>query len=168
MFFLLFSDLSSVSVVSQFHLFLILFLSYVLYCYCCVFFFVYFFFVFFKKKTAYEMRISDWSSDVCSSDLHLIDGTERVEQATYRLMDPPGRDVRRGEKAERHGADDRQQRAPDGDVQRDHDLAQIVAPFVKVGREEIADERSEERSVGKACVSTCRSGGSPDKSKKKH
>src|SRR3546814_10591078 len=29
---------------------------------------VYFFF--FKQKTAYEMRISDWSSDVCSSDLH--------------------------------------------------------------------------------------------------
>src|SRR3546814_2608118 len=29
----------------------------------CVFFF------FFKQKTAYEMRISDWSSDVCSSDL---------------------------------------------------------------------------------------------------
>src|SRR3546814_5045781 len=30
---------------------------------CCRFFF------FFKQKTAYEMRISDWSSDVCSSDL---------------------------------------------------------------------------------------------------
>src|SRR3546814_8687386 len=30
-------------------------------CYCVVFFF--------KQKTAYEMRISDWSSDVCSSDL---------------------------------------------------------------------------------------------------
>src|SRR3546814_9512956 len=29
---------------------------------CCFFFF-------FKQKTAYEMRISDWSSDVCSSDL---------------------------------------------------------------------------------------------------
>src|SRR3546814_11860965 len=29
-----------------------------------------FFFFFFKQKTAYEMRISDWSSDVCSSDLH--------------------------------------------------------------------------------------------------
>src|SRR3546814_3955124 len=28
-------------------------------------------FFFFKQKTAYEMRISDWSSDVCSSDLHL-------------------------------------------------------------------------------------------------
>src|SRR3546814_1895150 len=30
-------------------------------CICCLFFF--------KQKTAYEMRISDWSSDVCSSDL---------------------------------------------------------------------------------------------------
>src|SRR3546814_18311314 len=29
----------------------------------------YFIFFFFKQKTAYEMRISDWSSDVCSSDL---------------------------------------------------------------------------------------------------
>src|SRR3546814_435188 len=33
----------------------------------CLLFFVLFFF--FKQKTAYEMRISDWSSDVCSSDL---------------------------------------------------------------------------------------------------
>src|SRR3546814_20743029 len=32
---------------------------------CCVMFL----FFFFKQKTAYEMRISDWSSDVCSSDL---------------------------------------------------------------------------------------------------
>src|SRR3546814_11587197 len=31
--------------------------------------FVFVFFFFFKQKTAYEMRISDWSSDVCSSDL---------------------------------------------------------------------------------------------------
>src|SRR3546814_10826327 len=30
-----------------------------------------FFFFFFKQKTAYEMRISDWSSDVCSSDLEV-------------------------------------------------------------------------------------------------
>src|SRR3546814_7681138 len=35
--------------------------------YDCVWFCVFFFF--FKQKTAYEMRISDWSSDVCSSDL---------------------------------------------------------------------------------------------------
>src|SRR3546814_7404488 len=33
-------------------------------------------FFFFKQKTAYEMRISDWSSDVCSSDLLTL-GTER-------------------------------------------------------------------------------------------
>src|SRR3546814_7249163 len=38
--------------------------------FCYVYFsFLYFFFFFLKKKTAYEMRISDWSSDVCSSDL---------------------------------------------------------------------------------------------------
>src|SRR3546814_6808513 len=33
------------------------------------FFLVFVYFFFFKQKTAYEMRISDWSSDVCSSDL---------------------------------------------------------------------------------------------------
>src|SRR3546814_7551461 len=36
---------------------------------CCFVFCIVFFFFFFKQKTAYEMRISDWSSDVCSSDL---------------------------------------------------------------------------------------------------
>src|SRR3546814_3450716 len=37
-------------------------------------------FFFFKQKTAYEMRISDWSSDVCSSDLHVfIDFHELLE-----------------------------------------------------------------------------------------
>src|SRR3546814_6079010 len=30
------------------------------------------FLFFFKQKTAYELRISDWSSDVCSSDLHIF------------------------------------------------------------------------------------------------
>src|SRR3546814_20579303 len=34
-----------------------------------VFYILFCFFFFFKQKTAYEMRISDWSSDVCSSDL---------------------------------------------------------------------------------------------------
>src|SRR3546814_10445302 len=42
----------------------------------CVCFFVVV--VFFKKKTAYEMRISDWSSDVCSSDLGRRHGYGRV------------------------------------------------------------------------------------------
>src|SRR3546814_5518519 len=35
-----------------------------------------FYFFFFKQKTAYEMRISDWSSDVCSSDLGVGTGRE--------------------------------------------------------------------------------------------
>src|SRR3546814_8591508 len=39
---------------------------------CYLFIFVFFLFFFFKQKTAYEMRISDWSSDVCSSDLAVI------------------------------------------------------------------------------------------------
>src|SRR3546814_19231125 len=36
---------------------------------CCFFIILFFFF---KQKTAYEMRISDWSSDVCSSDLDVF------------------------------------------------------------------------------------------------
>src|SRR3546814_3903283 len=40
------------------------------------------FFVF-KQKTAYEMRISDWSSDVCSSDLQEVDFTLLVEEADF-------------------------------------------------------------------------------------
>src|SRR3546814_14051932 len=37
-----------------------------------------FLFFFFKQKTAYEMRISDWSSDVCSSDLASATGRSRI------------------------------------------------------------------------------------------
>src|SRR3546814_1736978 len=40
-----------------------------------------FFFFFFKQKTAYEMRISDWSSDVCSSDLR----DEPIQEARQLL-----------------------------------------------------------------------------------
>src|SRR3546814_19112091 len=43
-------------------------------------------FFFFKQKTAYEMRISDWSSDVCSSDLQIVQrfGTDMVAEVTGR------------------------------------------------------------------------------------
>src|SRR3546814_8663414 len=41
----------------------------------CIFSFVVFFF---KQKTAYEMRISDWSSDVCSSDLQFAIGGQVI------------------------------------------------------------------------------------------
>src|SRR3546814_5808987 len=43
-------------------------------CCDCVFFF-------FKQKTAYEMRISDWSSDVCSSDLPVTGNAARIDKA---------------------------------------------------------------------------------------
>src|SRR3546814_8533427 len=49
-------------------------------------------FFFFKQKTAYEMRISDWSSDVCSSDLFadhyfrvLADNRARQEEQQQRF-----------------------------------------------------------------------------------
>src|SRR3546814_3206865 len=73
---------------------------------------------FFKQKTAYEMRISDWSSDVCSSDL----------LARRRARRQP----------ERRGHDHRQRDARDGARRRMALMAQI---------------RSEERRVGKECVS---------------
>src|SRR3546814_2611715 len=61
---------------------------------CAVFAGVFLFF-FFKQKTAYEMRISDWSSDVCSSDLggHPADagadgvvGEEGLRPLDHRLV----------------------------------------------------------------------------------
>src|SRR3546814_6585083 len=41
-------------------------------------------FFFFKQKTAYEMRISDWSSDVCSSDLDRREGAD--QRIAHRLL----------------------------------------------------------------------------------
>src|SRR3546814_6796788 len=41
-------------------------------------------FFFFKQKTAYELRISDWSSDVCSSDLYNI-GNNRPEELMHMI-----------------------------------------------------------------------------------
>src|SRR3546814_6823117 len=60
------------------------------------------FFFFFKQKTAYEMRISDWSSDVCSSDLHGDGGGNRAVRLPAGLSGDPasvGGDRQRGEGA---------------------------------------------------------------------
>src|SRR3546814_1932501 len=51
---------------------------------CCLSCFLFWFFFFFKQKTAYEMRISDWSSDVCSSDLR----TMVPDQRQFTIADP--------------------------------------------------------------------------------
>src|SRR3546814_4812147 len=49
-------------------------------------------FFFFKQKTAYEMRISDWSSDVCSSDLVVdICGCETLWTAAHIIDDQVAR-----------------------------------------------------------------------------
>src|SRR3546814_7604176 len=86
-------------------------------------------FFFFKQKTAYEMRISDWSSDVCSSDLR------RKGIGAVR--------------ARRVGIE----------------IGQHVAFIGHVGSLSLVShsgrQRSEERRVGKECVSTCRSRWSP-------
>src|SRR3546814_3765376 len=102
----------------------------------CIWYIWYFFF-FFKQKTAYEMRISDWSSDVCSSDLH-VDPDRRAERARGPENRRPRdrHEVRRADPRRRARRLCRQHR-PDGAV------------------------RSEERRVGKECVSTCRSRWSP-------
>src|SRR3546814_1093653 len=44
------------------------------------------FFFFFKQKTAYEMRISDWSSDVCSSDLFPKNGDPQALSAATKIL----------------------------------------------------------------------------------
>src|SRR3546814_2150704 len=58
---------------------------------------VYVYFFFFKQKTAYEMRISDWSSDVCSSDLAafpcLHSGTAFVRQGQSPESEDPFRET---------------------------------------------------------------------------
>src|SRR3546814_17179955 len=50
-------------------------------------------FFFFKQKTAYEMRISDWSSDVCSSDLDAGD-----RRAHHRIFQVDARQIARGDR----------------------------------------------------------------------
>src|SRR3546814_7518867 len=50
-------------------------------------------FVFFKQKTAYEMRISDWSSDVCSSDLHAACGHACADRGAGAELGTAGDDA---------------------------------------------------------------------------
>src|SRR3546814_4385672 len=99
---------------------------------------------FFKQKTAYEMRISDWSSDVCSSDLL---GQKYMNTGNRPLpsLDYPG-----------FGS------VVCKELPTARDLPPYVAiPKASQGPGFLGVERSEERRVGKECVSTCRSRWSP-------
>src|SRR3546814_20980602 len=92
---------------------------------------------FFKQKTAYEMRISDWSSDVCSSDLSSTPAPllPRVAISAFRAASVAGPILR----------------------------STAISPQSRPLRLSAlsARWRSEERRVGKECVSTCRSRWSP-------
>src|SRR3546814_5472022 len=97
--------------------------------------FVYFFFV--KQKTAYEMRISDWSSDVCSSDLWFSGRELRQCSATLGSAF----------------------------IQLSLSGCGAYCGFGSIGccsAVRTTRVRSEERRVGNECVSTCRSRWSPD------
>src|SRR3546814_12863645 len=94
------------------------------------------------------MRISDWSSDVCSSDL-CDGGTVNVGVDKLGCGEQIGRQL--------------------GDNHRRENIADaIVCSLIHTdARQNCSGKRSEERRVGKECVSTCRSRGSPDHEKKK-
>src|SRR3546814_20801346 len=109
----------------------------------------FFFVFFFKQKTAYEMRISDWSSDVCSSDL--VVGPDDAA-----VLHPQREDLTRGIRDNDDIAFDRRTGA-----------AEQPGRLGEPGMQPKLLARSEERRVGKECVSTCRSRWSPYHSKKK-
>src|SRR3546814_3646568 len=112
---------------------------------------------FFKQKTAYEMRISDWSSDVCSSDLvdlstlapgeqiTVADSVLNDQTTTVLSADTGGTFVAVTSDLTEEEAED-----PPNSETTITLVSQDVGPF-----------RSEERRVGKECVSTCRSRWSP-------
>src|SRR3546814_20326768 len=114
---------------------------------CCIIVF------FFKQKAAYEMRISDWSSDVCSSDL---DGAAR-RRGHPLLLDHLQRGRRREGGHERPPGAEAAGELPGlrGDPRGVHELQ---------GRQ--GCRRSAERRVGKECVCTWRSRWSPNHYKK--
>src|SRR3546814_4592009 len=99
---------------------------------------------FFKQKTAYEMRISDWSSDVCSSDLCKAEVREpggSLRAGTYaqvRIVTGNEKSIAVPERAVLH-------------------TEKGFTVFVVEGKTARARPSSDERRVGKGCVSQCRS-----------
>src|SRR3546814_7918383 len=106
---------------------------------------LYFLFFFSKQKTAYEMRISDWISDVCSSDLGRLGAAGHARgagrDAAARAVPGPGRRQVAGRVSDRRGG-----------------TRAGAAAGTRLAR---GGARSEERRVGKEGVSTCRSRWSP-------
>src|SRR3546814_12600906 len=108
---------------------------------------------FFKQKTAYEMRISDWSSDVCSSDLAARKALRRQIATALRA------DFERLYAANRDTGAYSPDAAPAGRRALKNSALAYLAALAEA-------DRSEERRVGKECDSTCRSRWSPCHSQK--
>src|SRR3546814_20520833 len=117
----------------------------------------------FKQRTAYEMRISDWSSDVCSSDLHL----RTLDELALALLAGVGlgHDVDR-RAGELRGETNILAAAADGEAElivgNNHFDPVLLLVDDDAGdrrRLKRVDYRSAERRVGKEWVSTCRSRG---------
>src|SRR3546814_12131666 len=126
-------------------------------------------FFFFKQKTAYEMRISDWSSDVCSSDLDPAPGVaklcpafgrKQLDHRPFKHMHRPAQFSGKGRVFVAHRAKlaaHQRQFSGLGHFPVRHEqlnLRAVISPDRKVSR-------SEERRVGTEWVSTCRSRWSP-------
>src|SRR3546814_8385007 len=111
-------------------------------------------FFFFKQKTAYDMRISDWSSDVCSSDLikTCCDARRLARPEVTRAARPITAQSVKKRKKRGFGCRDKSMVK----LQR-HSL--IPRPQMETLRSQ--RWRSEERSVGKECVSKGRTRGEP-------
>src|SRR3546814_14401638 len=127
----------------------------------CLFYLVFFFF---KQKTAYEMRISDWSSDVCSSDLRRVHDQPAARRAATdedRCRRPP-REVPEADLCDRQRRRPAWPRSGERRLRRDQLLGARRHRVVgDTRRSRLPDPRPEERRVGKECVSTCRSRWSP-------
>src|SRR3546814_10342528 len=129
------------------------------------------FFFFFKQKTAYEMRISDWSSDVCSSDLsdelvmelsptELSAASEEFQRLAPRAA--PLAIDRRLPPAALAGYRALEASGSAFPADALDDWAVMVMMGQRVARKAALSpdngvERSEERRVGQECVSKCRS-----------
>src|SRR3546814_11067189 len=96
------------------------------------------------------MRISDWSSDVCSSDLLFLRGRAR---ARGKL------DILQPQLVDRGGplVDQRRKRARRGDRIISRRRTEAFAVDIHPDSRDLLLLRSEERRVGKECVSPCRS-----------
>src|SRR3546814_21198255 len=109
------------------------------------------------------MRISDWSSDVCSSDLSKRAGLEKDTDTLLRIAAVANKAQRRMTQKEEHVLDPASAvaRVPLKLTKRFTEKLNHDGSVERSESQEISVTRSEERRVGKECVSTCGSRWSP-------